>query len=222
MLVLLAVLVASGVGMGFWLGVRKGDLDVEYLESLEVRARALEGRVDSLTRDLADARLTRNVDAQAAQSLRETIAELRDQQAGLREEVTFYKSLMAPSSIERGLQIAELELGRGEADNQFTYHLLLTQAEERRDWVQGNVTLDVQGVRARLDGSSAEEVLPLTDLTDVDPYPMKFRFRYFQNFRGTVTLPEGFRPQSVRVTVVPRGRSGDRDERSFDWIVDAG
>jgi hypothetical protein len=162
------------------------------------------------------------VDAQAARSLRETISELRGRVAGLREEVTFYKRLMAPSTIERGLQIAEFELDRGEAENQFTYRLLLTQAEERRDWVQGGVELEVQGVRSTPDGGSVEEVLSLTELADTEAYPLGFRFRYFQNLSGTVTLPEGFRPRAVLVTLTPKGRSAERSERSFDWIVRAG
>lgn len=221
MLTLLALVVAGGVGLGFWLGQRTSELDGDYLAALETRERALQSRLEFLTRELADVRLAQSVDAQAAASLRDTIAELRDRLAVLREEVTFYKSLMAPSSIERGLQIAEFELGRGEQENEFTYHLLLTQAEERRDWVQGDVELAVQGVRAAADGSSMEEVLPLTEVSEPDAYPLKFRFRYFQNLSGTMALPPGFRPRAVLVTMTPRG-GADRAERSFDWLVEAG
>jgi hypothetical protein len=222
MLFLLALVVVSGVGFGYWLGVRTSDLDRNYLMALETGGRALETRLDTLNRELADARLAQSVDAQAAHSLRATISELRDRVAGLREEVTFYKNLMAPSSIERGLQIAEFELGRGDTDHQFTYRLVLTQAEEQRDWVQGSVELGVRGVRAAADGTSLEEVLPLTELAETEDYPLPFRFRYFQNLAGTMILPDGFRPRAVVVTVTPKGRAADRAERRFDWIVQAG
>lgn len=222
MLMLLGVVVASGVAVAFHLGKQTAELDLTYLRALESRERALEARLDTLTRELADARLGQSVDAQAAQSLRQTISELRDRVAGLREEVTFYKSLMAPSSIRRGLQIAEFELGQGESDNQFTYHILLTQAEERRDWVRGSVQVEVHGLRSRGDGTTVEEVLPLTELAETEDYPLEFRFRYFQNLSGTLTLPDGFRPRAVLVTMTPRGRVNDRTERSFDWLVHAG
>ena len=222
MLVLLVLVVAGGAAFGFWLGTRTVELDRAYLMALETREEALEARLATLNRELTDLRLAQQVDAEAARSLRETIADLRDHLAGLREEVTFYKSLRAPSSIERGLQIAEFELGRADGDNRFTFHLLLTQAEERRDWLQGSVELDVQGVRSAEDGSSVEVVLPLTELAEMEAYPLEFRFRYFQNLTGTVTLPDGFRPRSVLVTVTPKGASADRAERSFDWVVQAG
>lgn len=222
MLTLLALVVASAVLFGYWLGGRESALDRTYLAALETREKALQARVRDLDRALADARLAQSVDAQAARSLRETISGLRDQLGALGEEVTFYKSLMAPSSMERGLQIAEFDLGVGEADNQFSYRILLTQAEERRSYIQGRVRLEVQGVRTGEDGASVDTVLALTDLAEVDDYPLRFRFRYFQDLSGTVTLPAGFRPRSVLVTAVPNGQSGQQTERSFDWFVQSG
>lgn len=222
MLVLLGLLILAAVGFGFWLGLSVSGLDRTYLDALETRHRAGQARIGILNQQLADARLAQSIDAQAAGSLRETLGELRGEVAGLKEEVTFYKSLMAPSSLERGLQIANFELGRGDARNSFTYRLMLTQAKERRDWVQGKVEVQVHGTRATEQGEGAQEVLPLTELAELESYPLRFRFRYFQNLSGTVTLPEGFRPQAVLITVTPKGRSADAAQRSFDWIVQAG
>ncbi len=219
---LVALVVAAGFGLGYWLGGARVDLDRTRLEALEVTRLAREAEVERLTQELVVAELAQTVDGQAAQSLRDTVGTLRDEIGALREEVTFYKSLMAPSSLERGLQVAEFELGAGTDDNQFTYHLLLTQTAERRSWLQGNVRLDVIGVRAADDGSSVEEVLALTDLTEVEDYPLRYRFRYFQDLAGVVTLPAGFRPRSVRVTVTPSGGNADGLQRSFDWLVRSG
>ncbi len=220
-LLLMGVVVAAA-GFGYWLGGRHSELDQTYLAALETRGQALDARVKTLERALADARLAQSVDAQAARSLRETISELRHQLGALDEEVTFYKSLMAPSRIERGLQIAEFDLAAGRGDNEFTYHLLLTQAAQRRDWIQGSVRLDVHGLRAGPDGAAAEAVLPLTELASLEDYPLRFRFRYFQDLSGTLRIPDGFQPNTVVVTAKPRGRSADPKERSFDWIVPAG
>lgn len=219
---LVALVVAAAFAFGYWLGGAKVELDQARLEALDVARQAREADVDRLTQELVVAELAQSVDAQAAQSLRDTIGGLRDEIGVLREEVTFYKSLMAPSSLERGLQIAEFELGAGKDDNQFTYHVLLTQTAERRSWLQGSVRLDVIGLRTADDGSSVEEVLALTDLTEVDDYPLRYRFRYFQDLTGVVALPEGFRPRSVRVTATPSGGNGDALQRSFDWLVRSG
>lgn len=218
---LLGSMVVGAAALGFLLGQRTVELDRVYLDALEVRSAALDAQVRTLTGELADVRLAQRVDAQAAQSLRDTIQELRDELGGLREEVTFYKSLMAPSSLERGLQIADLTVDRGAGAREYGWRLLLTQTSERRDWIQGGVELAVEGTR-QAGGSSVEEVLPLTEVAQLDVYPLKFRFRYFQNLTGAITLPDGFVPQAVRVTVTPAGRGAEPVERRFEWVEQAG
>lgn len=222
MLALLALVVVAAAGLGYWLGVSKSDLDRTRLASLEIRQSAQQERLESLVRELADAQLAQSIDAQAVRLLRETISELRGRLAGLREEVTFYKSLMAPSSMERGLQIAEFDLSPGNESSAFIYRLLLTQTAERRSWISGEVKVEVRGERSGADGAAVEEVLSLTELADVEGYPLRFRFRYFQDFSGRMTLPEGFQPRSVRVTATPGSGSSDAAEREFDWTAEAG
>lgn len=221
LLVLLALVVLAAAALGFWLGRGTGELDRTYLAALEVRERAVEARLAELTRELADVRLAQQVDAEAARSLRQTIAELRDRVAGLREEVTFYKSLMDPSSRARGLQIAELEIHPIDGQRRFSVRLVLTQAAERRDWIRGSVQVRVEGRRAVPDGGTSEAVLPLTELADLETYPLPFRFRYFQNLTAEVTLPDGFEARAVTVSAAPEG-SGEGIERRFDWAVQPG
>jgi hypothetical protein len=133
--------------------------------------------------------------------------------------VTFYKSLMDPSSVERGLQIAQFELVSNEDSNQFSFHLLLTQMEARRDWVQGDVRVDVRGRAAHEGGAGEEQVLSLTEIAEVDPYPLKYRFRYFQDLSGVLVLPTGFLPDAVLVSVNRRGNRQDNLQRTFAWPI---
>ncbi len=219
-LTLFTLVVVGGSVGGYFFGVAKSRLDSTYIDALEGLDKANTAQITDLKSKLVDAELAREVDAQAATQLRENIKQLRDEAAALKEEVTFYKSLMAPSSIERGLQIAEFELSPTDAPNQYVYHLLLTQVEARRDWIQGDLRLEVRG-RKRSEGSPQYEelVLSLTELTEVEPYPLKFRFRYFQDLSGTLTLPAGFLPEAVEVTVLQRGSRSDDLKRTFDWVV---
>jgi hypothetical protein len=219
MKLLVGVVVIAAAALGYWLGVSKGQLDRVYLAALENRQQAQRARLETLGRELADVQLAQSIDAQAAAMLRETIRDLRGEAAGLREEVTFYKSLMAPSSMDRGLQIAEFGLSEGPGEGEFAYRILLTQTAEQRSWISGEVHVEVEGVRAAADGASVEEVLSLTEVADIENYPLRFRFRYFQDFSGMVTLPDGFRPRLVRVTATPGGRSSDVAQREYDWFV---
>jgi hypothetical protein len=195
--------------IGYWFGGAKAGLDAEYVASLETQQSANIERISKLQANLVAVGLNDDVDAQTAQELRETIKSLRDDIAALTEEVTFYKSLMAPSSLARGLQIAEFEIQPTTTNDQFTFHLLLTQVESRRDWIQGDLDLLVRG--------SDQQVLSLTEIADDDTYPLKFRFRYFQDLSGVITLPEGFEPESVEVTARRRGASTKDLTKSFVW-----
>ncbi|MCB1683581.1 MAG: DUF6776 family protein [Pseudomonadales bacterium] len=216
MVVAVAGICALGVFGGYWFGGAESELDSSYVDSLESLKRANAAELKTLKGALVEAGLAREVDRQAAEELRESIRALRNEVAALQEEVTFYKSLMAPSTVAKGLQIAEFDLSKAGAERQFLYHILLTQVESRRDWIQGEVRLEVFGMPP---GAEVEQVLPFTELAGTEPYPLKFRFRYFQDLSGLVTLPAGFQP--TRVVVVARKRGGGNVDvsRTFGWTA---
>lgn len=218
-LVSFALVTAFAAFGGYWFGSAVADLDQRNLQSLETLAGASARDLGRLRERLVEVELTGEVTDQAAAALRSDIARYRNEAEALREELTFYKSLMDPASVERGLQIAQFELVPGAADNQFTYHILLTQVEARRDWVQGDVRMEVRGQRRDGAGEDTQQVLPLTELANVDPYPLKYRFRYFQDLSGELALPPDFLPEAVVVTVNRRGNRADNLQRAFDWSV---
>lgn len=229
-LVTIALLVVAGSLGGYWLGRSVARLDDTYLASVERLNRANRQSITRLEAELVDANLSWQVDREASQALKETIRELKDQVAKLTEEVTFYKSLMAPSALERGIQVADFELTALEETGRFRFHLLLTQVETRRDWVQGDVSLEVRG-RGTADGEAGptvgsgsatgtvEQVLRLTEIAEEGTYPLKFRFRYFQDLTGVIRLPAGFKPERIVVKAGRRGASTEAAEKTFDWTV---
>jgi hypothetical protein len=215
-----ALVCLAGAAGGYFLGESKAGLDARYIDALERMDRANKVEIAELRSRLIDADLSRNVESEAGRELRDDIRTLRDEVAGLEEEVTFYKSIMAPDSIERGLRIAEFQLAPGESVNKFTFHLLLTQVEARRDWIQGTVTVDVVGRRTPGPSRKDEElVLSLTEIAETDTYPLSFRFRYFQDLTGSMALPDGFLPEAVVVTARKRGARSERLQRKFAWAM---
>lgn len=222
-LMIAAVLMLSGVGTvaGYWVGRSTAGLDGTYVASIERLNSANQNQIENLQARLVEADLVGAISRDAARELRESIRGLRDEVASLSEEVTFYKSLMAPSSVARGLQIADFELTSMERADQFTFHLLLTQVESRRDWVQGDANLEVHGqmVGSELPTVEGEQVLRLTEIAADGSYPLKFRFRYFQDLTGIITLPPGFEPERIVVKAGKRSASTEALSRTFDWVV---
>ncbi len=213
---------AGGALAGYQLGRATGELDDSYLASVERLNLAHQATIERLEARLVEADLSQGVEQDATLALKADIRLLKDQVAALTEEVTFYKSLMAPSSLAKGLQIADFELTAMEEEGRFTFHLLLTQVETRRDWVQGEATLEVEGRMSGTSGSdsptmSGQRVLPLTEIGEDDSYPLKFRFRYFQDLTGVISLPQGFQPE--RIVVKAGKRNAQALSRTFDWTV---
>ncbi|MFK7913714.1 MAG: DUF6776 family protein [Pseudomonadales bacterium] len=210
---LVAAAVLAALAGGFYLGRAVSGLDQQYLSSLESINSASGERIAILNRDLIDARLAYDVDSQALNALRIDLQESRTEMARLSEEVTFYRSLMAPNAVAKGLQIARFET-QPLASGTRSYHLLLTQIASRRTWLSGKARVEISGRTA-----TGERVLPLTDFTSLDEYPLRFRFRYFQDLRGELRMPDGFTPSQVTVTVE---RSGKKPlTRTFPWPAGA-
>lgn len=221
-LIAVVALCAGGAVAAFLLGRATAQLDDRYLSSVERLNQANLATIEQLEAQLIAADLSQEVENEAAQALKEDIRALKEQLAALTEEVTFYKSLMAPSSLAKGLQIADFELLPMEEEGRYTFHLLLTQVETRRDWVQGEATLEVEGRMPGTGGSEAvtgsgQRVLPLTEIGEGDSYPLKFRFRYFQDLTGVISLPAGFEPERIVVKAGKRNTQALR--RTFDWTV---
>ena len=160
-----------------------------------------EQRAVELERKLADIQLSQVVDGDANESLRQTIKSLRDELSASQDEVLFYRQLMAPSEAQRGLRVEKLELNPGTSPSEVKYRLLLTQVSDKNDWATGTVTVDIVGTSA-----NEQVVLPLTEMTQVESYPLAFKFRYFQDFTGALVIPEGLKPEQVVVTAATSGK----------------
>lgn len=205
--------------VGYGLGYSQVIFDRSEQARLSNRLAQTEVQLEQLRSDAIDARLAADVEGEAANALRRDMTGLHQANARLREEVTFYKSLMAPGSDAEGLRVAELEILPTEAANEFNFEILLTQVALRRRYIAGDLRIDVIGQSAGGPASSGvfqgDVVLSLTDLSDINTYPLKFRFRYFQDLAGRIALPQDFLPKTVRVSAIQKGESPV--EATFAW-----
>jgi hypothetical protein len=62
------------------------------------------------------------------------------------------------------------------------------------------------------------DAVALSELSDdIESRDIKLRFRYFQEVKGRLQLPEGFEPVEVRVMAKRDGSDSAQVERIFDW-----
>ena len=171
--------------------------------------------IDKMRQELAVLKVSGVIDDKANQEIRLTIEGLQELNAQLNEEVTFYKGVMAPNFEKKGLRIEKLDITADSARS-VKYSLLLTQVVDEHDWLQGQVEISVRGQLG-----VEEKRFALSELDQEKSDTVRFRFRYFQNINGRMTLPYGFEP--LEIMVVAQSSGGvQRLEKDFDWSLNGG
>lgn len=170
--------------------------------------------IDAQRQQIADLKVGGQIDSRANEEVRQTVESLQNQVAELNEEIRFYKGVMLPNVEEKGLRIERLDLRAGTEPNKVKYSLLLTQVVDKHDYIQGGVQINLVGTQG-----DTETILPIDQVSDATNN-IRFRFRYFQNIDGEVTLPPGFVPKEIKV--VAQASGGPRLERNFEWQTGEG
>lgn len=214
-LLVLAVTAAAAWGTYFF-GLSEGlATRVEIIEDRDaIRAQLAQSLVliEEQRQEIADLKVGTEIDTRATEEVQETVEELQDQIAQLNEEIGFYKGVMVPNADDKGLRIERLDLRPAAEPNRFRYSLLLTQVVDKHDYIQGGVTLQLEGAQ-----NNAEVNLPLEAVSDDEDGSIRFRFRYFQNIDGEMTIPVDFEPRAITVVAQSSGRENQRLEKTFDW-----
>lgn len=178
---------------------------LDTIAGLEARNRELSGRIAILER-------ASEVDRHAYAEVDQTLKSLQDELLELREEVAFYRGIVGPADISKGLHIQSFMVRRGAGANTYHYRLIMTQYGKNTRAVRGVTKLSVVGVQ---DGRQLE-----LDLKALDPRRrpyMKFRFKYFQELTGDLKLPDGFLPLRVKLRTVPQGKGIGAAEKVYNW-----
>lgn len=152
------------------------------------------------------------VDKQAYGAVEQSLKQAQDEMLELKEEVAFYRGIVAPAETASGLNIPSFTVtGIGEA-GVYRFKLVLTQLKSNVRVVQGYAQVVFEGVK---DGAQVQ--LSLKEASGGALDKLKLRFKYFQNHEGEIVLPEGFLPSRVLVEVVPSGKGAVRLKKTFDW-----
>ena len=153
------------------------------------------------------------VDKGSVDDVRQSNRDLSDRIAQLEEEIALYQGIMSPTVDSAGLTIQEVTLIPTPTNNRYRFKVMLTQVGKNTDYLRGFVGINVVGVQN-------EEVVafPLKELSsEINDVDIKFRYRYFQDFKGELVLPEGFTPDQIQVVAQSVGSSAARIEKTYNW-----
>lgn len=212
LLALVAVVaLVAGVGLfrwGHYAGGGAGSRAEQRVAELSAETARLEGEVGELRDQLARAQTTLEVDRQALDQLKASLAESEARVAALNEELQFYRRIVVPPEGRTGLRVQTFEIVPGDLDRSYRLRLLLVQNPQRSGRASGTVDANLYGT---LDGAEASLALPQLA---ADPVP--YEFLYFQDVELEVILPAGFVPETAEISLRP-GRRGRTIVNSFPW-----
>ena len=96
--------------------------------------------------------------------------------------------------------------------------VVLAQAFRSTRLVSGQVEMVIEGLQA---GEPAR--LGLTELApESDASRIAYSFRYFQDLKAEIVIPDGFEPERVHVIVRVKGKNSKTVEDFFVWEVKSG
>ena len=190
-------------------------LEVENLQEarrdLTRALRAARGEAEQLRDELAYVKRSQEIDSQTCGHVRGALDALQAEVLDLREQVAFYRGIVSPEATRAGVRVYSAKLEATGNGPQFRYELVLIQSVRNERSVSGHLQVVVEGLR-----EGKTESLALAQLPQGVGENLVFSFKYFQEFDGVLTLPPGFKPRRLRVTLQPEGGAGPVEE-AFDW-----
>ena len=211
--VLLAIaLMAVSLTVGLVVGQWSGKEAVLQNGALLQRLNALEGLQQSLERELAASKLAADVQEQAAQELQQRLTQLLGEKVELENAVSFYRDLMEVGAKREGLRVASFTVLATNTPQIFQFSILVTQIAEKRKYVAGDIQLKVIGI---LQGGRQEVIFDAKNA--VVGFPLKLRFKYFQDLVGQIRLPSDFIPERVSISVQQNGKK--TASADFEWSL---
>ncbi len=186
---------------------------VRQLADMSQRYSLVRDEENVLRQRVANLQSGREIDQLANQEVQETIREYKERISQLERDLLFYQNIMAPSDNARGLQVQMVELQQGASSQLFEYKIVLAQVADNKSYVSGKVAVNVIGL---VDGE--KKILALRDVSEQQTaLGIKFKFKYFQDIKGDIRLPDGFIPSSIQVVAQSKGKKASRLEQSFGW-----
>lgn len=209
-------------GFGRQAGMEEEQGYVQLVERLEIQKNALEIAVSKQRRRAVKAETTANIDRLAAEEVRQSLLTYRREVSDLQADVEFYRRLMAPEEVNKGLDLYSFKLSFDRVSKLYRYSALVTNSTSQNPVVKGTLGLQLRGTEllasAESEGAAVAKLLDIEDSPEFNGrLPAQLRFRFFQKVEGAFKLPEGLTPDSILVTINSNAKQAKHLERQFQW-----
>jgi hypothetical protein len=181
---------------------------------LSQRLRAALSENQQLKNQAAYLSRSEQIDDSACSAVKQSLAKLSAESADLRAQLSFYRGIVSPSESQAGVRVFEFKIYAAPAKDVtsggYKYDLVLIQSVRHDKRVDGTLGVSIEGFQGGVKRS-----LKLADLATDGNKNLLFSFKYFEEFSGSFSFPDGFKPLRATVTLQSEGTSAIDDD--YDW-----
>jgi hypothetical protein len=173
------------------------------ISSLTEENAALKHEVETARASLVERDRQLQIEKAAQGELARTVAQLQEENSGLKDDLGFLRKLMSSGATPEGIALSDVRIERGVAVNTYHYRVLLTHGGQRKQDFKGRLQLVANVVQG-----SEQHALIFPEPAAPPAAQGKLDFRFYQKVEGRFTLPDGaaLRSVEVRVLALPGGQ----------------
>ena len=174
----------------------------EHITRLTEEDKVLKQDVETTKATLVERDRQLQIEKAAQSELARTVAQLQEENAGLKEDLGFLRNIMSSGATPEGIGLSNLKIERDGKPNEFRYRMLLTQGGQRKQDFKGKVQ-----IVARLDKDGSVSTATYPDESGGDAAG-GVEFRFYQKVEGRFAIPDGstLKSAEVRVLALPGGQ----------------
>ena len=147
------------------------------------------------------------IELEACQILKDTLEEDQQKIMELEKDLAFYKAIMEPATEKDSIYLQSLEIvpilknnksDKQESDNKnqtYQFKFIVAQKMKKRTQTKGTISLNIRGKQGEKNLSLS--ISSLLQEKHKKQKSFNFSFKYFIEFKGVISLPEGFQPQAI-------------------------
>ena len=129
-------------------------------------------------------------------------------------ELEFYRAIVRSSEVDKGPRIKGVRIKQLPGASRFEYKIVLTYINKEHKYAEGKIRFSLRGT-----SNGDKIVYSHDDLAESGSKNMKFKFKHFYLFEGTLRLPESLTPLQIEVSVADnRGRIVG-EKNVYDWLA---
>jgi hypothetical protein len=164
--------------------------------------------------DLALAQRSAEIDSKAAKELLVTLSEREKEMRELKEELSLLRSMLSPEKTTSGLGVRSFVLHALDKPGRFAFKLMLIRVgdSDPAEVTRGRMIIRAQGSQGGKNKTLDWEAIMVPGSSE-----LKFRFQFFQRLKGTVSFPEGFKPENILVKAEPLEEKHPSFQKVYSW-----